>query len=113
MLRRRICKALVEQPRFAENELGLSPRQWPEWLMLLDLYAIEQQEMEEGFRQFTRASGMSETTAFRRTIELINAGVLDRIPHPHDRRRSFIRLSAETRTKMDEVMDGLAALLFA
>ncbi|OAN58648.1 MarR family transcriptional regulator [Sphingobium sp. TCM1] len=113
MVRRRIWNALVEQPGFIESELGLRRRQWPVWMMFLDLYMIEQKDMEEVFRQFARLSGLSLTTGFRRTVEMVEAGMLDRIPHPDDHRRSFIRLSARTRAGVDKVMDDLAKLLFA
>lgn len=113
MARRRICNALIEQPRITERELGLDRYQWSEWMMLLDLYMIEQQDMEEVFRQFSRNSGRSETTGYRRTVEMVDDGLLDRIPDPRDRRRSFIRLSDRTRAKMDKVMDSLATLLLA
>jgi DNA-binding MarR family transcriptional regulator len=112
MVRRRICNALVEQPGLTESELGLHRRQWPVWMMFLDLYLIEQKDMEEVFRRFAHLSGLSVTTGFRRTIEMVDAGMLDRIPHPDDHRRSFIRLSAQTRAGIDKVMDDLEKLLF-
>lgn len=113
MVRQRICEALVEQHRFAEIKLGLQRRQWPEWLMLLDLYFAGQREMEVSFKELASVSGLSETTTFRRTTQLIDAQVLERIRDEHDRRRSFVCLAPNTRAKMDEIMDCLGQVLFA
>lgn len=110
--RRRICEALSKQHRIVEIKLGLERRQWPEWLMLIDLYQADQREMQVGFETLAGTSGLSVATAFRRTMTMIEIGVLDRIPDPSDKRRSFVMLSERTRHLMDQVMDRLAGILF-
>ena len=109
--RQRICEALKQQHRLAELKLGLARRQWPEWLMVIDLYRAREQGMREGFKALAATSGLSTATAFRRTVEMIDAGMLDRKADPDDRRRSLVSLSDRTRCRMDHIMDELGDIL--
>ncbi|MFT4053006.1 MAG: MarR family transcriptional regulator [Novosphingobium sp.] len=111
--RRRICEVLGKQHRLAEIKLGLARRQWPEWLMLIDLYQAEQQEMQVGFETLAGTSGLSVATAFRRTLGMIEVGTLERVPDPADKRRSFVMLSERARGRMDVIIDEFAVILFA
>ena len=81
-------------------------------MMLFDLFIIEQRYLYKVLRQFLpNSADPRQAVVYRRTIEMLGDDLLDRILHPRDRRRSFIRLSGRTRAKMAKVMHSLATPL--
>ncbi|MFZ2996418.1 MULTISPECIES: hypothetical protein [Sphingobium] len=81
-------------------------------MMLFDLFIIEQQNLDEVLRQFLpNAADTRQAGVYRRTIEMLGDDLLDRILHPRDRMRIFIRLSGRTRAEMAKVMHSLATPL--
>ncbi|EXS69460.1 hypothetical protein BF95_08295 [Sphingobium sp. Ant17] len=92
--------------------MGLERYQESDWMMLFDLFIIEQWNLDEVLRQFfPNSADPRPAGVYRRTIEMLGDDLLDRILHSPDRRRSFIRLSGRTRAKMAKMMHSLATPL--
>ncbi|TCT07912.1 response regulator [Aquabacter spiritensis] len=83
----------------------------PAWDMLLDLAMAEATNRPISVTSLCIASGAPTTTALRRIDDLKDAGLIDRVPDPLDRRRVIVRLTAEGRGRMEAFVQRQAARL--
>ena len=67
----------------------------PAWDMLLDLYAAELEGGRVSVSSLCIAAHVAPTTALRWIGRLADAGLFERRPDPHDRRRAFIALTRQ------------------
>lgn len=94
---RRIIRARQQRARFFDGELFADPA----WDMLLDLTAARAEHARVSVTSLCIASGVPPTTALRWIGQMSEAGLLERVEDPSDRRRAFIALS-------DRASDGMA-----
>ena len=73
----------------------------PAWEMLLDLAFAEATGRSISVTSLCLASGASTTTALRRIDDLQEAGLLERMPDPADRRRILVTMTLKGREKME------------
>ena len=73
----------------------------PAWEMLLDLAFAEATGRSISVTSLCLASGASTTTALRRIDDLQEAGLLERVPDPADRRRILVTMTLKGREKME------------
>ncbi|MEW6123724.1 MAG: response regulator [Pseudomonadota bacterium] len=83
----------------------------PAWDMLLDLAMAEATGRPISVTSLCIASGAPTTTALRRIEDLKDAGLLDRIPDPQDRRRVLVHLTEEGRKRMEAFVQRQASRL--
>lgn len=83
----------------------------PAWDMLLDLAVAEATGRPISVTSLCIASGAPTTTALRRIEDLKDAGLLDRIPDPQDRRRVLVHLTEEGRKRMEAFVQRQASRL--
>lgn len=71
------------------------------WDMLLALYILERSDSRQTVGSLMQYSGAPTTTA-KRWLDFLQAhGMVDRTPHPTDRRTAFVALTARARSKLD------------
>lgn len=68
----------------------------PAWDILLDLAAARSEHRQVSVTSLCIASGVPATTALRWITQMVEAGLLVRIPDPNDRRRAHIALADKT-----------------
>jgi hypothetical protein len=82
----------------------------PVWPILLDLYI----HMAEGRRVCISdaciAARVPSTTALRYIGELVAHGAVERVPDPHDRRRTHLRLATRTFVNMSRYLDRIVGI---
>lgn len=83
----------------------------PAWDMLLDLAVAEATGRPISVTSLCIASGAPTTTALRRIDDLKDAGLLDRVPDPLDRRRVLVHLTDEGRKRMEAFVQRQASRL--
>ncbi len=86
---RRIIRARQQRARFFDGDLFADPA----WDMLLDLTAARAEHTRVSVTSLCIASGVPPTTALRWIGQMTEAGLLERVEDPSDRRRAFIALS--------------------
>ncbi|MGN6596125.1 winged helix DNA-binding protein [Sphingopyxis terrae] len=79
----------------------------PAWDMLLDLYAAHYEGDEVSVSSLCIAAQVPATTALRHIETMTGRGWLERRADPADKRRSFIRLTDDARTRLDRYFDDL------
>lgn len=65
----------------------------PAWDMLLDLTAAQGEGAQVSVTSLCIAAGVPATTALRWLTQMVETGILIRVPDPADKRRAFIALS--------------------
>lgn len=93
---RRIIKARQARMRFFDGELFADPA----WDILLDLAAARAEGTRISVTSLCIAAAVPATTALRWIRQMCDAGLLERIQDPNDRRRAFIALSDRTAEAM-------------
>lgn len=106
--RRLVCRALLDQHRLVVEALGKRFSISPYWDSLLLLYLAELEG--QSFYQSCLATGASPSNAHRQSARLAKLGLVVREADPDDNRRTTVRLSQETRTTLDELMDRIGAI---
>lgn len=86
---RRIIRQRQHRARFFESELFADPA----WDILLDLTAARAEHARVSVTSLCIASGVAPTTALRWIGQMIEAGLLERVPDDRDRRRAFVALT--------------------
>lgn len=82
----------------------------PVWTMLLDVYVSECDEASLDISGLASGSGAPFSTAMRYVDQMLKHEVLRRRYDPADRRRSLVRMTAETRRRLDLLIDRELAL---
>ena len=80
----------------------------PAWDILLDLAAARHKGKPVSVSSLCIAAAVPTTTGLRWIKALTGAGLLERAADPHDARRSFITLTAETAEHMERYLDVAA-----
>lgn len=93
---RRIIHARQARAKFFDSELFADPA----WDILLDLAAARSERRRVSVTSLCIAAGVPATTALRWISQMVDAGLLVRIPDPHDRRRAHIALADKTADTM-------------
>lgn len=75
--------------------------------MLLDLYWRDSQGLKTSLTSFCLASKASEMTGRRCLAAMEEQNIVERFPDPFDKRRTYIRLTAVGREKMDACFQAL------
>lgn len=78
------------------------------WEMLLWLYVTEDQGERQTIGRLASLVGAPHTTALRWIGYLEKEALIEKVPHPNDRRTVFVRLLEEGRTRLDRWFDTLA-----
>lgn len=86
---------------------GLALFEDPAWDILLAIYIDEADGRLVSVSSACYASHVAPTTALRWIARLEQTGALERTDDPHDRRRSYLRLTSVTRSHLDELLGSL------
>ncbi|MDE1570929.1 response regulator [Aquabacter sp. P-9] len=81
----------------------------PAWEMMLDLAVAEASGRPISVTSLCIASGAPTTTALRRIDDLKDAGLIDRVPDPRDKRRILVQLTQPGRDRMEAFVQRQAA----
>jgi hypothetical protein len=73
----------------------------PGWDMLLDLFAADLEQSSVSVSSLCIAAAVAPTTALRWIGKMSEAGLFERRPDPHDRRRAFMALTDRARAGME------------
>lgn len=82
----------------------------PGWDLLLDLFAARQEGLLVSVTSGCVAAAVPLTTALRWIDKLKAAGMIDRAPDPHDKRRDNISLTRKAEKLIGEWLTGLAGV---
>lgn len=95
--RRRLRKRFLPADWFSEGP----------WNILVDLFENECHGREVSITSACIAAELPATTALRHIGQLIEAGLVQRLPDPKDNRRSFLRLSHDGLRTMRELLSSM------
>ena len=93
---RMIIRHRQVRARFFDSELFADPA----WDILLDLAAAQSERRKVCVTSLCIAAGVPATTALRWISQMVDMGLLVRIPDPSDRRRAHVALANETADAM-------------
>lgn len=79
----------------------------PTWEMLLELAISDLEDNKVTVTSLCAAASVPYATAYRRVTQMIDNGMLIRLPDSEDRRRVHIVMTPETREKLNRVLDEL------
>ena len=82
----------------------------PCWEMLLDLMSNQLLGRQISVSSLCIASGVPQTTALRRIEDLAQAGLIERVADPVDRRRVYIKLKDDTVEKLERYIHSFWSL---
>ena len=97
------ARRVLARRRRREERFGRGISNEPAWEMLLILYISEGRERQT-MQRLAEQSGYPRATAFRWIEWLEHRGLVERIPHPTDRRAFFVELTGKGRREMDEFL---------
>lgn len=95
--RRKMRKAFLPADWFAEGS----------WNILLDLYEGEQIDRKTSITSACIAADVPTTTGIRNIGQLMEAGLVQKIPDPKDNRRTFLRLSRKGYFTMRDLLSSM------
>lgn len=81
----------------------------PAWNILLDLFLSNHHGRDLSVTAACIGSGSSSATALRYIAMLVQRGLVDRMADEHDRRRTYVRLTAKGWNAMVALFDDPAA----
>lgn len=84
--------------------LGANIVRDPAWDMMLDLLAAHHDGRETCVKTLCVGADVAPTTALRHIDVLEEHGIVERLPHPRDQRRTLVRLRAEPLRRLEEVV---------
>lgn len=98
-----LARALLRARLRRADLLGVEMFRDPAWDILLDLYA---NGAEDGMMisALCHAAGVPPTTALRYVHKLVETGNLVCEDHPHDQRRTMVRLAPHMPERMEQVL---------
>lgn len=82
----------------------------PVWPILLDLYVHTAEDRRVCISDACIAARVPSTTALRHIGELVEQGVVERIPDPQDRRRTHLKLTARTFVSMSQYLSRIVGI---
>lgn len=92
----RIWESRQERRHFFPTNLFADPA----WDMVLALYCAEGRGERLSVTTLGRSIGLAQTTALRWINMLTDAGLVERLPDEHDRRRNFVTLTGQASEKI-------------
>jgi len=101
-----LCKSIIAARAFWAVTFG-SLCSDPGSEMLLDLYWRDSQGLKTSLTSLWHASKASEMTARRCLAVMEEQAIVERMPDPTDGRRTYVRLTAAGRQKMDACFSAL------
>jgi DNA-binding MarR family transcriptional regulator len=81
----------------------------PMWDMLLDLYIADCERRRITVKSVCIGADVPTTTALRHLSWLHEQGLVERLSHPRDARSTYVRLSAQAISAMENYLSDLAA----
>lgn len=84
----------------------------PAWAMLLDIYCSESGGRRLSVTAACLGSGAPQTTALRYLKLMESDGLVEREQDPADGRRTFVRLTKITRTKLSRFFEAISFALY-
>ncbi len=107
--RLRLIDALVaarrHRTKYFDHDLFFDPV----WSILIDLYRAELTGQQLCVSSVCYGSGVAETTALRYIRVLEFRGLVERMPDPRDRRRSFLGLNRAAFEKLDTYFSDVSS----
>ena len=103
---RKIIRQRQARAQFFDADLFADPA----WDILLDLAAAKAERSKVCVTSLCIAAGVPATTALRWISQMVDAGLLMRIPDPHDRRRAHIALSDATSDAMAQYFAAIGVV---
>ena len=95
--RRKLRKRFLPTEWFAEGA----------WNIMIDLFENEQSGTEVCVTSACIAAEVPATTALRNIAQLIESGMVQKLPDPKDQRRAFLRLSHKGSRVMRDVLSSM------
>lgn len=92
----RIWESRQERRHFFPTDLFADPA----WDMVLALYCAEGRGERLSVTTLGQSVGLAQTTALRWIGMLSEAGLVERLPDDHDRRRNFVKLTSQASDKV-------------
>ena len=77
------------------------------WNILLDLFEGEQIDRDSSITSTCIAADVPTTTGLRYIGQLLDAGLVQKIPDPNDNRRTFLRFSRKGSLAMRELLSAM------
>ncbi|WP_374143406.1 hypothetical protein [Sphingomonas sp.] len=93
-------RQVIRGRRIRDQFFGAGLFEDPAWDMLLDLFAADLERARVSVSSLCIAAAVAPTTALRWISRMTEAGLFEREADPFDRRRAFMRLSAQARDSM-------------
>lgn len=103
----RVWESRQERRNFFPTDLFADPA----WDIVLALYCTEGRGERLSATALGHLVGLAPTTALRWIGLLTGAGLIERLPDQHDRRRNFVRLTGEAREKITSWLVSVGARL--
>jgi DNA-binding MarR family transcriptional regulator len=103
----RIWEARQERRNFFPTDLFADPA----WDMVLALYCAEGRGERMSVTALGYSVGLAQTTALRWIGMLTDAGLVERLPDDHDRRRYFMKLTAAASEKISSWLISVGSRL--
>ena len=85
----------------------------PAWEMLAELMRARLAGQHLSVTSLALSSKSPMTTALRRIEDLIQGGLVARLPDPSDRRRTYVELTPEGMARMQLFLEGFARTALA
>lgn len=100
------ARTLLRARASRSEVLGAELFRDPAWDILLDLYASAGTSGEEASKvsALCHAAGVPATTALRYVHKMADAGILLCEDHPHDQRRTMVRLAPGMAERLESVL---------
>ena len=77
----------------------------PVWDMLLDLFIADCERRRRSVKSVCISADVPTTTALRHLRWLEEQSLVERLPHPHDARSSYVRLTAKALAAMEAYLE--------
>jgi DNA-binding MarR family transcriptional regulator len=104
------CKSMIAARAMSSSQFG-SLCSDPAGDMLLDIYLRESAGQLTSLTSLRLAANSSEMTARTRLDALVGLGLVEREPHPFDRRSTIMRLTTAGREKLESCFRVLLLVL--
>lgn len=106
-----VLKLLIEIRRIRFRHFADSSFTDPGWAMLLDLMSARLAKRPVPVTSACVAAGVPATTALRWVDQLAQAGLVQRLPDPTDRRRILLELTEEGSRRMEVYLRAIGRIL--
>lgn len=105
-----VAKRLLEEADTRQEYFPRLVLHAPAWPILLDLYIHTAEDRRVCVSDACVAARVPSTTALRHIDKLVEHGAVQRIPDPMDHRRTHLKLTAPTFTRMSQYLAGIAGI---